>query len=103
MISHGAELKSWANQKIAQLEAENERQRGVIEMLMERCRWLQEEGGGLYAALESVQIMPRPREIGFSIGLYECPSCHATTAFPANNVFNHTLECLLQAALKEVG
>ena len=55
--THGAELKSWANQKIAQLEAENERQRGVIEMLMERSRWLQEEGGTLHGALEAA---PKP-------------------------------------------
>ena len=37
--------------KIARLEGENEKQRGVIEMLMERSRWLQEESGKLYVAL----------------------------------------------------
>jgi len=39
--------------KIAQLEEENEKRGGVIEMLMERSRWLQEESGKLYGVLES--------------------------------------------------
>ena len=47
-----------AQVQITILQEENERQRGVIEMLMERCRWLQEESGTLYGALEAAPEPP---------------------------------------------
>ena len=46
-----------AQARTAELQDENEKQRDVIEMLMERCRWLQEESGTLYAALDGA---PKP-------------------------------------------
>ena len=46
-----------AQARITALVEENEKQRGVIEMLMERCRWLQEESGTLHGALEAA---PKP-------------------------------------------
>ena len=66
-MTQGAEVTSWAHRCISELKAENEKQRGVIEMLMERCRWLQEESGELYGALE---MAPKPWTSGKPFGYW---------------------------------